>query len=257
MERPFASFPGAEEVDGAAAEDDGGGVAQFALEVTAGEEDVDEAGGGEKGRPWIEPDAEGAMQVGLGAPEPDDPGMLQKELENDADDDQSGDDLFQVEEAEESGDTAHDEKGDVGEVLGGVEAGEDSEVVAIASGGVGNAGVAEEKGKDTGEGGPDDEQSGDFSGCGTVDALEEEGDDGEAGGGGRAAGQFPPGEDAEDADVHQQIQSGNDGDGEENGAGDVAAGVLHFSAKEADVVVAPVVIGGDEHGGAEAEEEFS
>ncbi len=44
-------------------------------------------------------------------------------------------------------------------------------------------------------------------------------------------------------------------DRKEDGSRDGAAGVADLSAKQGDVVVAPVVVGGDEHGGGESGEE--
>ena len=61
--------------------------------------------------------------------------MLQEELQQDAEDDKRGDDVWQREEAEADGRGTEGEQRDVGESLG-VQAGEDAEVVAVARRGV-------------------------------------------------------------------------------------------------------------------------
>ncbi len=67
--------------------------------------------------------------------------------------------------------------------------------------------------------------------------------------------EFLPRNDAEDADVHQQIERGDDRDRAQDSAGNGAVGVADLAADEADVVVAPVVVGRDQHPGTQAEEE--
>ena len=64
-----------------------------------------------------------------------------------------------------------------------------------------------------------------------------------------------PGNDGEDRDIECEIEGGDEGDGEEDRSGDDAGGVGDFASEEGDVVVAPEVVGGDEHGGGEAGEE--
>ncbi len=85
--------------------------------------------------------------------------------------------------------------------------------------------------------------------------LHEEGDEGAAGGGGPVGKQVLPAKDGQDGDGHAEIEGGDDRDGEEDGSRDGAAGVFDFTAEQGDVVVAPVVVGGEEHGGGETGEE--
>ncbi len=52
--------------------------------------------------------------------------------------------------------------------------------------------------------------------------------------------------------VHQHIKRGDEEDGEQNGAGNGALGAADFAAEKADVVVAPVAVGGEQRGLGEA-----
>ena len=64
-----------------------------------------------------------------------------------------------------------------------------------------------------------------------------------------------PGDYCQDGDIEGEVEDAHEGDGEQDGAGDGAGGVRDFAAEEGDVVVAPEVVGGDEHGAGEAGEE--
>lgn len=256
-------FDAAKEEQGDADEDDQGGEGEFAAEVGAGEEDVGEAGKGGEGWKRVEPEAEGTGEVGLRAAKVEDADVLGEELQEEADDDHGGDDVRKREEAEEGGGGGKGEERDEGEAAGGVEAGEDTEEVAVGRGGVRDARVAEQKGEDAGEGGHHDEDGGDLgeemsdvrAEGGGVGRFHEEGDHGPAGGEGLLGEEVLPGEYGKDGEVHGDIEGGYDCDREEDGAGDGAARVLDLAAEEGDVVVAPVVVGGDEHGGGEAGKE--
>ena len=52
--------------------------------------------------------------------------------------------------------------------------------------------------------------------------------------------------------VHEDIKRGDEEDGEQDGAGDGALGAADFAGEEADVVVAPVAVGGEKRGLGEA-----
>ena len=88
-----------------------------------------------------------------------------------------------------------------------------------------------------------------------VGGLHEGGDDGAPGVHIPGADERAPGQDRDNGCVHAEVESSDEADGDEDGAGDGAGGVLHFGAEEGDVVVAPVVVCRNEHGGAEAGEE--
>ena len=103
--------------------------------------------------------------------------MLQEELQDDADGDQGGDHVREIEEAETGRDRAEREQGDIREALFGMEAAEDAEVVAVERGGVGHARIAEQEREDRGEGRPHYEQSDDLRGGGAEGALHDESDD--------------------------------------------------------------------------------
>ncbi len=60
---------------------------------------------------------------------------------------------------------------------------------------------------------------------------------------------------AEHGDIHRQVERGDDDDGDDQRARDGAARVLHFPAQKAHVVVAPIVVGGDQHRRTHAHEE--
>ena len=116
-------------------------------------------------------------------------------------DDHGGDDVGEREEAEESGGEGEGEERDIGEAPGGMEAGEDAEEVAVAGGGPGYAGVAEEEGEDAAEGGDHDEDGGELGEVmgergaerGSVGLLDKDGDHGAAGGKGLLGEEFLPG----------------------------------------------------------------
>lgn len=118
-----------------------------------------------------------------------------------------------------------------------MEASEDVEEVAVAGGGPGDTGVAEEEGKDAAEGGDHDEDGGELGEAmgeggaerGGVGLLHKDGHHGTAGGKGLLGEEFLPGEDGEDGEVHGYIEDGHETDGEEDGARDGACRVLHFS----------------------------
>ena len=65
---------------------------------------------------------------------------------------------------------------------------------------------------------------------------------------------FAPGDDAEKAGLHRQIQNGDAEDGEKNAARNIFFRVADFAAEMADVVVAPVAVNGFDHGSAESRE---
>ncbi len=140
---------------------------------------------------------------------------------------------------------------------------EDAEEVTVGRGGVGDARVAEKEREDAAEGGDHDENGGDsaeqvghsWAKAGGVSLFHEERDHGAAGGHGLLGDETLPGEYGEDGQVHGDVEDGHDRDRQQDGAGDSAAGVADLAAEQRDVVVAPVVIGGDEHGGGEAGEE--
>src|ERR1700674_4894239 len=126
--------------------------------------------------------------------------------------------------------------------------GEDGEEVAIERGGIGHAGVAEEQGKDGGHGDPEHHPGDEVRGAGAVEAFNEKAGDE------RSVLGFAPGDNAEQAGLHGQIQNSDAENRKENAAGDIFFGIADFAAEMADVVVAPVTVNGVDHGGAESRE---
>lgn len=95
---------GAEKVDDASTGSDQESVAQFAGCGVAGEDDEKEPGERGERRHGIEPDAEGAGQVGPFHSQDDDSDLLEDVLQQNTDGDESCDDNGQREEAEGDGD---------------------------------------------------------------------------------------------------------------------------------------------------------
>src|ERR1700757_1176922 len=92
--------------------------------------------------------------------------------------------------------------------------GEDGEEVAVESGGIGHAGVAEEKREDRGEGDPENHPGDEVRSARAVESLDEEaGDEG-------SVLSFAPGDDAEQAGLHGEIKDGDAENGKENPARD-------------------------------------
>ncbi len=161
---PLVKVVGAEEIDCGSADGDGDGsvkfeeaAASFCLGAARIEKHEGEARHGGDGWERVEGNAEGAREIGAANAEQDDADLLQRELKKNAGDDEHGDDLGEREETEECADEAEGDERAVGDAVLRVDGGEKAEVVAVAGGGVGNAGVAEEQREDAGEGGPDDE----------------------------------------------------------------------------------------------------
>src|SRR5579864_9426690 len=126
--------------------------------------------------------------------------------------------------------------------------GEDGEEVAVERGGIGHAGVTEEKRKDGGHGDPEDHPGDEVRGASAVEALDEEAGDE------RGVLGFAPGDNAEEAGLHGQIEDGDAEDRKKNAARDIFFGIADFAAEMADVVVAPVAVNRVDHGGAESRE---
>src|SRR6266481_2467078 len=124
--------------------------------------------------------------------------------------------------------------------------GEDGEEIAVEGGGVGDAGVAEEKRKNGGHGDPEHHPSDKVRGVAAVQALDEEAGDE------RSVLGCAPGDDAEEAGLHGEIEDGDAEDRKENAAGDILLGIADFAAEVADVVVAPVTVNRIDHGGAQS-----
>src|ERR1700675_1646471 len=93
--------------------------------------------------------------------------------------------------------------------------GEDGEEIAVERGGIGHAGVAEEKRKDGGHGDPENHPGDEVRGAGAVEALDEEtGDE-------RRVLGFAPGDHAEEAGLHGEIKDGDAEDGKKYAARDI------------------------------------
>ncbi len=242
MEGPVVVVASAEEVEDRAGGSDGGGSGKFCERVRTEGEDEEESGDGGEDRERVKRHAEGSRDVGVLTAQREQAEVLKQELEQDANDDKQRDDLAEGEETEEcGGETERDERA-VGKVVARVQGCERAEEVAIASGGPGDAGVAEQQREDAGKGAPKDKRGEDAGGGGTEGGMGEIGDHGDAIGGVECAGA----ERGQQGKVHGEIESGDQGEREQNGSGDGALRVANFRAEEADVVVAPVVIAGDE-----------
>src|SRR5258707_3232090 len=123
--------------------------------------------------------------------------------------------------------------------------GKDGEEIAIESCGIGHAGVAEQQGKNGGHGDPQNHPGDEVRGAGAVEALNEKtGDEG-------SVLRFAPGDNAEKAGLHGEIEHGDAKDRKENAARNIFFGVADFATEMADVVVAPVAVNRVDHGGAE------
>ncbi len=129
------------------------------------------------------------------------------------------------------------------------------EVVAVHGGRVGHARIAQHQRKDRGKGGPDDQNSGERAGPSAKSPLQQSSRDIEAGLGTGGLVEFPPGNHAENADVHHHIDRRHQQDGIDQGPGDGPLGLAHLRAEKADVVVAPVVVGGHQQPRAQAQRE--
>src|ERR1700757_1091373 len=91
--------------------------------------------------------------------------------------------------------------------------GEDGEEIAVERGGIGHAGVAEEQRKNGGHGDPENHPGDEVSGVGAVETFDEKtGDEGSVLG-------FAPGDDAEQAGLHSEIQNSDAENRKENAAG--------------------------------------
>src|SRR5258707_15834486 len=123
--------------------------------------------------------------------------------------------------------------------------GKDGEEIAIESCGIGHAGVAEQQRKDGGHGDPQNHPGDEVRGAGAVEALDEKaGDEG-------SVLRFAPGNDAEKAGLHGEIQHGDAKYRKENAARDIFFRLADFATEMADVVIAPVAVNRVDHGGAE------
>ena len=113
-----------------------------------------------------------------------------------------------------------------------MQATEDGEEVVVAGGGVGNAAVAEQQREDTGESGDHDQDGGDFAKeCGggwtvvrRVGGLDDEGDEGLPGAKILDGEERAPGDQREHGGGQREVEQGDEGDGEQDGAGMVRAG---------------------------------
>ena len=171
---------------------------------------------------------------------------LRHELNQDADGHQPLNDVAQPKQrAEHHRDGAHRQQGDVGDVLGGMEAAEDAEEAAVERGGVGNARVAQHQRPHRGEGRHQNQQRDDLPGQRAVQLLDEGGNDV------AVALRFLPGNHADDSDVHHKIDGGDAENRIDDGAGNDAHRVLDLPAQVADVLVAQVVVDGEGGGAAQ------
>src|SRR5258708_35648393 len=122
---------------------------------------------------------------------------------------------------------------------------EDREEIAVERGGIGHARIAEEKRKNGSHGDPEHHPGDKVRGACAIEALDEKaGDEG-------SVLRFAPGDDAEKAGLHGEIEHGDAKDRKENAARDIFFGLADFATKMADVVVAPVAVNRVNHGGAE------
>ena len=67
--------------------------------------------------------------------------------------------------------------------------------------------------------------------------------------------QFLPRQYAQDADVHYQIERAHNHNGKQDGAGNIALRPFDLRAQKTHVVIAPVIIGGQQHGRAQSGDE--
>ena len=140
----------------------------------------------------------------------------------------------------------------MGNIVAWMEDGERAEVVPVAGGGVGHAGVAEQQREDGAEGGPDDERGHQAAGHAAKGGFRDVGHQLQADGcaGSDVRGCIAPqiAHRRQRGQVHGYIKCGDKEDREQDGAGNGPLRTAHLSAKEADVVVAPITVGRQQRG---------
>ncbi len=157
--------------------------------------------------------------------------------------------LIQVEEGGHDRDRAQHVERHVGEGPRLVEAAEGAEEVPIPRGREGHAGVAEQEREDRAESSPEDHHGHDEGRATAVDPLHELRDH-ELG-----RKHLPPGQDAQEREVQQEVRERTAEDGVEDRAGYDSPGIPDLVPDVADVVVAQVVVDGDQGGAPQPEHE--
>ena len=189
--------------------------------------------------------------------------MLGEELEEQTDDDHGGDNVCERKKTEKRSSGSKGEEGDVGHSAFEVEAGENAEEVAIGGRGIRNARVPKEEGEDAAEGCDHDENRRELAEAmghggtegGRIGLFHEQGDHGAACGKGLFEDEALPRKDGENGDIHGEVQNRHNEDREKDCTRDGSAGIADLSAEQRDVVVAPIVVGCNEHGGGKAGKE--
>src|SRR5260370_38966674 len=129
-----------------------------------------------------------------------------------------------------------------------MQAGEGTKEAAIDGCGEGHSRVAEQDREQGGEGGPEDEDGRDLRRSHSVETLNKVGHDVCRWDG------VTPGNYADDRDVHGQVQESDCRDREQDGARNDSFRLAYFARKETDVVIAAIVVHGDQGGAAQSEE---
>src|SRR6185437_11896315 len=250
--RPFAAPPGTHGIDDNPKKDDDQRVADLFHEIRTHDEDVSKTGHGQNGGNGIKPHSEGTRKIRMTGAEKQKTKNLHEKLHHDTDDDQRGDQVSQAKQAEQCSNAAEGQQGNVGEVVALMKLCEAAEEVAVVCCGVRHARVAEHQGKNGGEGGPHDEKCAEGGDPVAEGPLKSDGSNIEAGFRGSSFIQFLPWDHAQNADVHDDVQHRHQQNGINHRARDVAFRLFDLAAKKADVVIAPVVIDGNQHSAAQA-----
>ena len=137
----------------------------------------------------------------------------------------------------------------------GMQLGIGAKKVSILRGGIGDARIAQHERKDGSEGRPHDEERAEHSPPCPKGALQQRGRNVIARLIRTDLVQFLPRQNTQNADVHDQIKRANNHDRNKDRAGNVALRALDLRAQKAHVVIAPVIVCGQQHGRAQAGDE--
>ena len=133
---------------------------------------------------------------------------------------------------------------------------EDAKVVAVTRGRKWHARVAEEQREDRGESCPHDEGGRHETGPRPVQSFHKRGDDVALRRCVGRAGKLAPWDDAEDRDVHHDVDHCDEQNRKQHRARDGPSRIFYFATEEANVVIAPVIVNRDEQRSAQPGEEF-
>src|SRR5438477_8476786 len=253
---PLGTHACANEVDSETDDDEDGSVAYLSQKVLAWNEHVDEPSQRDQRGQRIKPHPKRARQVGPAHAQDHHANDLSEKLHQNANHDERRDYIGQPEKTEQRCNTAHDKQRDIRQAMTWVHARKDPEVVSVTRSRKRYARITQQQREDGRERRPHDQRRRDETRFGSVESFHERGDDvtlrRRVGG----TGKFAPRNDAKDRNVHHDVDHRNEQDRKEHRARDRSSWVFHFATKEADVVIAPVIVNRDEQRSAQPGEEF-